>query len=548
MEDCRQRNSPDSSTNEDIKSTMTNNNHMSGAAAASTAEAVSRASSKNLTQAFKCPKGCKSIFVDESIFAAHLLSEHNVKLVFTSQPPENQQLVDGSQSNTTPSPLSSLSSPSTTPPMAMLSSTSGSSGNVITKCPVCRLQVDDLPFHFATAHHSTTAKNKSPTNHDRSEAANNNNIVLNRRNPNLTNGIRSPNGDLVVVNNDAIKSEVLSFEEMESGIEADSVVQQPKAESPNKRKLTSPVARAMPIFLPSQPLPASQLVVEEANSIVNQRNGNHSPRPQLPITLIPTVVGNPGQLASSTHNVQANSSEALIDSDDKTVPRHIDGLLGQQVKVEDGGAMNLSIKDSSKSEVNKINGSHSNGIPLPLLEGRGLNAVSHLRTSNGLPFMLNTDSNVSSASMSDLESEGGHENGITTINGKQHDDLNIQHDASDKKRRRKQTSVPPASKDQRYWARRLKNNEAAKRSRDMRIQREKIIFDENTRLEAMVKELKSDQERLTTENKELKLKMEFILEENARLQDIIRNVQVQQHDHRQIEEMDAHGNRINGRM
>ena len=49
MEDCRQRNSPDSSTNEDIKSTMTNNNHMSGAAAASTAEAVSRASSKNLT-------------------------------------------------------------------------------------------------------------------------------------------------------------------------------------------------------------------------------------------------------------------------------------------------------------------------------------------------------------------------------------------------------------------------------------------------------------------------------------------------------------------
>ena len=25
MEDCRQRNSPDSSTNEDIKSTMTNN-------------------------------------------------------------------------------------------------------------------------------------------------------------------------------------------------------------------------------------------------------------------------------------------------------------------------------------------------------------------------------------------------------------------------------------------------------------------------------------------------------------------------------------------
>lgn len=299
MEDREQRNSPDSSTNDDIKSSMTNNNHISGAAAPSTA------SNKNLTLGFKCPKGCKTIFVDESTFAGHLLSEHNVKLVVTQQPPENQQLIEGSTSNTTPSPLSSLSSPSTTPPIAaMLSSTSSSSGNGVTKCPVCRLQVDDLPFHFATAHHSTTTKNKSPTNHDRSEAANNNNIVLNRRNPNLTNGVRSPNGDLVVVNNDAIKSEVLSFEEMESGIEADSV-QQPKAESPNKRKLTSPVARAMPIFLPSQPLPASQLVVEEGANIANQRNGSYSPRHQLPMTLIPTVVG---------HNGQTNPSEALIES------------------------------------------------------------------------------------------------------------------------------------------------------------------------------------------------------------------------------------------
>jgi len=519
MEDREQRKSPDSSTNDDIKSSMTNNNHISGAATPSTA------SNKNLTLGFKCPKGCKTIFVDESTFAGHLLSEHNVKLVVTQQPPENQQLIEGSTSNTTPSPLSSLSSPSTTPPIAaMLSSTSSSSGNGVTKCPVCRLQVDDLPFHFATAHHSTTTKNKSPTNHDRSEAANNNNIVLNRRNPNLTNGVRSPNGDLVVVNNDAIKSEVLSFEEMESGIEADSV-QQPKAESPNKRKLTSPVARAMPIFLPSQPLPASQLVVEEGANIANQRNGSYSPRHQLPMTLIPTVVG---------HNGQTNPSEALIDSDNKTAPRRINGLLGQQVKVEDGGAMNLSIKDSPKPEVTKINGAHSNGIPL------------HLRTNNGLPFMINTDSNVSSASMSDLESEGGQENGVTTMNGHQQEQQ-MQNDASDRKRRRKQTSVPPASKDQRYWARRLKNNEAAKRSRDMRIQREKIIFDENQQLEALVKELKSDKEQLTTENKELKLKMEFILEENARLQDIIRNVQVQQHEHRQIEE-EMDGSRINGRM
>ena len=229
----------------------------------------------------------------------------------------------------------------------------------------------------------------------------------------------------------------------------------------------------------------------------------------------------------------SNSKLALF-IDNKTAPRRINGLLGQQVKVEDGGAMNLSIKDSPKPEVTKINGVHSNGIPL------------HLRTNNGLPFMINTDSNVSSASMSDLESEGGQENGVTTINGHQQEQQ-IQNDASDRKRRRKQTSVPPASKDQRYWARRLKNNEAAKRSRDMRIQREKIIFDENQQLEALVKELKSDKEQLTTENKELKLKMEFILEENARLQDIIRNVQVQQQEHRQIEE-EMDGSRINGRM
>merc|ERR1711994_1180414 len=116
--------------------------------------------------------------------------------------------------------------------------------NVITKCPVCRLQVDDLPFHFATAH--STTNNKSPTNHDRSEASNNNNVLSNRQNHNLINGARSSNGEhqwttsqlspqkipLVVVQNDSIKSEVLSYEEMESGMEENSVP--PKSESPIK--------------------------------------------------------------------------------------------------------------------------------------------------------------------------------------------------------------------------------------------------------------------------------------------------------------------------
>ena len=49
------------------------------------------------------------------------------------------------------------------------------------------------------------------------------------------------------------------------------------------------------------------------------------------------------------------------------------------------------------------------------------------------------------------------------------------------RKRRKQTHVPEQNKDDRYWARRLKNNEAAKRSRDMRIKREKVVFEENAR-------------------------------------------------------------------
>ena len=218
------------------------------------------------------------------------------------------------------------------------------------------------------------------------------------------------------------------------------------------------------------------------------------------------------------------------------------------VKVEEGGAMNLSIKDSPRSDGVKSNGVHAANIPLPLLDARGVKSVTNntLRVISGVPRMLNIDSNVSSASMSDHDSEGGHDH---VTNGQAQQDFGVSSEsANDKKRRRKQTSVPPDSKDQRYWARRIKNNEAAKRSRDMRIQREKVIFDENSRLENAVKELKADQEKLTTENKELKLKMSFILEENARLQDIIRNIQAQQQEQQQMdEEMDGgHNSRING--
>ena len=73
----------------------------------------------------------------------------------------------------------------------------------------------------------------------------------------------------------------------------------------------------------------------------------------------------------------------------------------------------------------------------------------------------------------------------------------------------------------RYWARRMKNNEAAKKSRDMRSKREKIIFEENMRLETMVKELRAENDSLNTENKELQLKLGIILDENVRLKSLI---------------------------
>merc|ERR1711997_1397547 len=93
------------------------------------------------------------------------------------------------------------------------------------------------------------------------------------------------------------------------------------------------------------------------------------------------------------------------------------------------------------------------------------------------------------------------------------------------RKRRKQTHVPDTNKDDRYWARRLKNNEAAKKSRDMRIKREKVIFEENVRLENMIKDLKNDNDSYSTENKELQLRLDFVLDENARLKNIINEME-----------------------
>ena len=59
----------------------------------------------------------------------------------------------------------------------------------------------------------------------------------------------------------------------------------------------------------------------------------------------------------------------------------------------------------------------------------------------------------------------------------------------------------------------------------MRIKREKVIFEENVRLENMIKDLKSDNDSYSTENKELHLKLEFIMDENARLKQIINDME-----------------------
>lgn len=100
--------------------------------------------------------------------------------------------------------------------------------------------------------------------------------------------------------------------------------------------------------------------------------------------------------------------------------------------------------------------------------------------------------------------------------------------AAEARKRRKQTHVPVESKDDKYWARRMKNNEAAKRSRDMRIKREKVVFEENSRLEQDNREMRTELDRVITENKELHLKMGLILDENARLKSIIYSMQQQQ--------------------
>ena len=71
------------------------------------------------------------------------------------------------------------------------------------------------------------------------------------------------------------------------------------------------------------------------------------------------------------------------------------------------------------------------------------------------------------------------------------------------KRSRKE-SVPPENKDDKYWKRRAKNNEAAKRSRDLRREKESQIMQRVQVLERENSILHGELQTVSEENKDLK--------------------------------------------
>ena len=62
-----------------------------------------------------------------------------------------------------------------------------------------------------------------------------------------------------------------------------------------------------------------------------------------------------------------------------------------------------------------------------------------------------------------------------------------------------------------------------KKRSDMRIKREMVLIKEIVRQENVIKDLKNDNDSYFTENKELQLKLDFVLDENARLRNILRH-------------------------
>ena len=62
-----------------------------------------------------------------------------------------------------------------------------------------------------------------------------------------------------------------------------------------------------------------------------------------------------------------------------------------------------------------------------------------------------------------------------------------------------------------------------KKRSDMRIKREMVLIKEIVRQENVIKDLKNDNGSYSTENKELQLRLAFVLDENARLRNILRH-------------------------
>ncbi|EDO49642.1 predicted protein, partial [Nematostella vectensis] len=58
--------------------------------------------------------------------------------------------------------------------------------------------------------------------------------------------------------------------------------------------------------------------------------------------------------------------------------------------------------------------------------------------------------------------------------------------------KRQRTSVPGEMKDQKYWERRLKNNVAAKRSRDLKRQKEMTVAKRAQNLEIENEKLRNE--------------------------------------------------------
>jgi len=202
--------------------------------------------------------------------------------------------------------------------------------------------------------------------------------------------------------------------------------------------------------------------------------------------IIPIVL--PSQPASHAQTLLAEDSEAHLLESVAPQPR--------QHHIVEQHIINDNYKSNGESTRSSTPGSLSNDNPVNLSMRREFP-----------PPNVDQDLSMEGNSMENSSDSGslyniGNSGTQATVNGR---------------KRRKQTHVPDNSKDDRYWARRLKNNEAAKKSRDMRIRREKVIFEENVRLENMVKDLRADNDSYITENKELHLKLGIILDENARL-------------------------------